>query len=70
MFGCAYFNTFYNAETYYQAGMKEIERTGESDNRQISSKAAQSFALAIEKSIKVIDEYPESRYVDDAFYIT
>ena len=67
--GCAYFNTFYNAKAYYDTGVKALgtDRAAGSDN--IPQPASDAFGKAIEKSLKVIDKYPESRYIDDAFFI-
>ncbi len=67
--GCAYFNTFYNAKTYYGTGVKALvtEVAASSDN--IPQSASDAFGKAIEKSLKVIDKYPESKYIDDAFFI-
>lgn len=67
--GCAYFNTFYNATTYYQQGVAALEASSNRASDRIPSQASDAFASAIEKSLKVIKEYPNSRYVDDAFFI-
>lgn len=67
--GCAYFNTFYNATNYYQQGVKALEAAGNREGDRIPSQASDAFASAIEKSQKVIEQYPDSRYVDDAFFI-
>ena len=67
--GCAYFNTFYNATSYYNSGIKLLETGGASDTEAIPRPASEALGIAIEKSLKVIEEYPDSRYVDDAFFI-
>ena len=67
--GCAYFNTFYNATTYYRQGVKALEAAGNRENDRIPPRANDAFASAIAKSQKVIEQYPDSRYVDDAFFI-
>ncbi|MFB0516151.1 MAG: tetratricopeptide repeat protein [Candidatus Neomarinimicrobiota bacterium] len=66
---CAYFNTFYNATIYYDTGVKALETAGASGSANIPKLASDAFGKAIEKSLKVIEKYPESRYVDDAFFI-
>jgi len=63
LFGsCAYFNTFYNAQSYYRKGMKRVTN----DTLKVDS---EDFDKAIEKSIAVIVKYPNSRYVDDALFM-
>jgi len=60
--GCAYFNTFYNAQNYFGQGMKSVkDDTLKYDN--------EYFDKTIEKCASVIVKYPESRYVDDALYM-
>ncbi len=59
---CAYFNTFYNAQNYFKEGKKMVTHdTLRFDN--------DNFDKAIEKSTAVLVKYPNSRYVDDAFFI-
>ncbi len=67
--GCAYFNTFYNATNYFQQGVNTLEGTNTRESGRVPLQANDAFASAIEKSQKVIEEYPDSRYVDDAFFI-
>ena len=67
--GCAYFNTFYNATTYYETGVAALGAASGGAEAPLSKPAGDALAKAIEKSLKVIDTYPESRYVDDAFFI-
>lgn len=62
MAGCAYFNTFYNAQSYYQQGRKLITN----DTLVVDSDL---FDKAIEKSVNVIVKYPRSQWVDDALFI-
>ena len=63
---CAYYNTFYNAEQYFKKGVQELEKAGEG---KISVNIRKNFNTAIEKSNKVILNYPDSRWNDDAAYI-
>lgn len=60
--GCAYFNTFYNAEMFYREGMR-LKSQGQ------ASTAGAKFDRAIEKSALVIDRWPKSRWVDDALFL-
>ena len=66
IFGCAYFNTYYNAKRYYNKAYHETvrNRTGKP-----SSKEKTNYEKAIEKSLKLIQYYPKSKYVDDALFI-
>jgi len=66
---CAYYNTFYNAEKSYDDAEKIIEETKKKDNEDIPQQAKKLLDLSIEKSRKVIEEYSDSKYVDDAFYL-
>jgi peptidoglycan-associated lipoprotein len=59
---CAYFNTYYNAQSYFRDGMKEIDQ-----GRPIPAKA--KFERTIEKSALVISRWPKSRWVDDATFL-
>ncbi|UCG42046.1 MAG: tetratricopeptide repeat protein [candidate division WOR-3 bacterium] len=59
---CAYFNTYYNARSYFREGMKELDQ-----GRPIPAKA--KFERAIEKSALVISRWPKSRWVDDATFL-
>ena len=67
--GCVYFNTFYNAETYFKEGMKTIEESAIEENDDIPSKAKTQLEKAINKCNLVIEEFPDSKYIDDAYYI-
>ena len=60
--GCAYFNTFYNAQAAYREGLKLKEQNQ-------SSEAKAKFDKAIEKSALVIQRWPKSRWVDDALFL-
>ncbi len=60
--GCAYFNTFYNARSYYRSALL-LKDQGQ------SAQAKANFDKAIEKSALVISRWPRSRWVDDALFI-
>ncbi|MEO0085338.1 MAG: tetratricopeptide repeat protein [candidate division WOR-3 bacterium] len=60
--GCAYFNTFYNAQTYYREGVRLKEQ-----NQQGQAKA--KFDKSVEKSALVLSRWPRSRWADDALFL-
>ncbi len=71
----SYFNTYYNAQTAFNAGEKEIldaqtQSLGKpislSPEIPISQTAKDKFNLAIEKASKLLTFYPTSKWVDDA----
>ena len=63
LIGCAYYNTFYNAEQYFEEAEKlRLEK----DGGIIPISAMDKYGKTIEKSNKVIKEFPDSRYVNDA----
>ena len=57
---CAYFNTFYNAQTSYKKAMKAKQISPE------HKPPADLLDKVIEKCGKIVKYYPESRWVDDA----
>jgi len=64
--GCAYFNTFYNAEEHYKDAEKiRIENFG----NQLPSRAIQEYQKAIEKSQKILTDFSDSKYVNDALLL-
>ncbi len=63
--GCAYLNTFYNAEQAYQEGIRLSG--GESDS--LSAPAREAFERAAEKSAIVLDRHSDSDYADDALLL-
>jgi|FLOH01.1.fsa_nt_gi predicted negative regulator of RcsB-dependent stress response len=60
---CAYFNTYYNAELYFQEAQKlsKENKTGE-----VSREERQLYDKAIQKTRKLMERYPASSYADDA----
>jgi TolA-binding protein len=63
IFSCAYFNTLYNARKIYnQAEKNRIER-GES--RALNDQ----YNKVVEKCSKLIRDYPDSKWVDDAVFL-
>ncbi len=59
---CAYFNTVYNAKTYFHEGKKLVTH----DTLVVDS---DNFDKTIEKSTSIIVKYPKSRWVDDALFM-
>ena len=57
---CAYYNTFYNAENYYEEGYK-LYKEGKS--------GASFFQRSIEKCNKMIARYQGSEWMDDAIFL-
>ena len=58
--GCAYFITFYNARRYFEEGEKaRFENVGES----LPSSAKNAYQSVIDKSILILNKYPQSKYV-------
>jgi len=58
---CAYFNTFYNAQKYYEDGIRPLKNGG-NVNKSLLDKS-------IEKSSKILQFHPKSEYVDDALLL-
>ena len=63
--GCVYYNTFYNAK----AAFNEAEKTRKSSRLRGGRIKSDLYEKAIEKSLKVIENYPNSKYYDDALYV-
>lgn len=64
--GCAYYNTFYNAQEYYgEAEKLRLEKDGES----IPISAMDKYGKTIIKCQKVIEEFPDSKYVKQAYLL-
>lgn len=63
---CAYYNTFYNAEQYFAEAQKV---THESQLDQVSKEELTLYSKAIEKSKKLLQKYPDSKYMDDAQFL-
>ncbi|MEE9573559.1 MAG: tetratricopeptide repeat protein, partial [Candidatus Neomarinimicrobiota bacterium] len=63
---CVYFNTFYNAKFIFSEAEKmRAEKEGESLGNNITDK----YKKVIEKSNVVINNYPDSKYIDDALFL-
>ncbi len=63
---CAYYNTFFFAEKYYkQAERARKDRTGDNP----TSSEIGFYEKCVRQCSKLISEYPDSKYVDDALYL-
>ena len=65
---CAYYNTFYNAEKYFKEAEVIIDDTNK-DNSEIPQQAKKLLSQSIEKSQKVLDKFPNSKYIDDSYFL-
>ncbi|MFQ6611229.1 MAG: tol-pal system YbgF family protein, partial [Fidelibacterota bacterium] len=65
--GCVYFNTFYNAEQSFDKAVKLIDEAADDD--ELPAVAKDLLKEAFANSEIVVKKYPESKYVDDAFFI-
>jgi len=63
---CAYYNTFYNAEEYFAAAQK---LTRDNQSEAVSTQEINLYSKAIEKSKKLLQRYPDSKYRDDAQFL-
>lgn len=64
--GCAYFNTFYNAQQYFKRAEKlRLEKAGEG----LPLPARDAYATVIDKSQTVIAQYPASRFRQAALFL-
>jgi len=63
--GCVYYNTFYNAKQAFNEAEKS--RKASSYGQQRINQGL--YKKAIEKSLKIIENYPNSKYYDDALYV-
>ena len=62
--GCSvYFNTFFNAKKAFNSA----EKVRKGSRR--STAGQNDYQKAIEKALKVVENYPNSKYYDDAIYI-
>ena len=70
LFSCVYYNTFYNAEVSFIKANKIIEESPIILEDEIPPQAKKLLAQVIENANIVIEKYPNSKYVDDAYFIT
>ncbi|UCE23608.1 MAG: tetratricopeptide repeat protein [Candidatus Zixiibacteriota bacterium] len=63
--GCVYYNTFFNAKKSFD----EAERTRRKSRLKGGRVKEDLYQIAIDKSLKVVENYPNSKYYDDALYV-
>lgn len=64
--GCAYFNTYYNANLFFD----EAELLRSTSNTEfLSGNIKNAYKKVIVKTGIVINKYPKSKYVDDAYFM-
>ncbi len=80
---CAYYNTFFNAKKYFKDADKQREERLERERKQQqqgientrqdysrpSTGEIKNYNLSIEKASKVLELYPDSKYIDDALFL-
>jgi len=67
LFGCAYYNTLFNAQAKYESGIDKIEG---SKDKIITSEIKKDFQDAIDKCWKLLNIYGDSsKYADDALLL-
>ena len=66
VFSCAYFNTLYNAQQYFdEAETHRLEKEGKT----IPLSAIDKYGKTIQKCQKSLKEYPNSRWKVDAYLL-
>jgi len=64
--GCAYFNTFYNAQQYFQEAEKiRLQKEGDA----IPITAMDKYGKTVQKCQKVLNDFPESKFKLDAILL-
>jgi len=63
--GCVYYNTFFNARQAFN----NAEKARKESNYGRAQIRANDYKKAIEKSLKVVENHPNSKWYDDAVYI-
>lgn len=66
LLNCAYYNTFYNAEKFFKAAAKERKKR---KTDKPTAAELQNYKKAIEKASRLLEFYPNSKYVDDALML-
>ncbi|KAA3656646.1 MAG: hypothetical protein DWQ10_14925, partial [Calditrichaeota bacterium] len=64
---CAYYNTYYNTEKYFNEAVKKMEE--QEDPQRRASAVRNDFDKTVKQASKVLQFYPESKYIDDALLI-
>jgi TolA-binding protein len=63
--GCAYYNMLYNAKVKF----KDAEKMPVPKDGKITRQQLEAYDIAIEKAEAMIEKYPDSRHVDDAYIL-
>ncbi|MFQ5628517.1 MAG: tetratricopeptide repeat protein [bacterium] len=66
LFSCAYFNTYYNTKKYFKEALEENKKR--TTDRPTATER-QKFDQTISQASKVLQLYPNSKYVDDALLV-
>jgi TolA-binding protein len=64
--GCAYYNTFYAAKKNFREAERQYEASGQEHP---APNVLDLYQHSIDKSAKVLTDYPESKWADDARYL-
>ncbi len=69
--GCAHWNTYYNANKAFREAEQERENKLKAgvDAAQATSAQKVKYELALQKTQKILDEYPGSDLMDDALFL-
>lgn len=73
----AYYNTYYNANLYFEKGFESVLKAQQALNTEKPIRVTESpnksgftdFEKAIEKGAKILREYDKTKWVDDALYL-
>ncbi len=66
--GCAYFNTLYNARQKYNEAI-DIKTKADPEREKITTQEERLYGEAFEKAARVVKDYPDSKWVDDALLL-
>jgi TolA-binding protein len=64
LIGCVYYNTFFNAKKYFQLAQDTPLRSGRP-----TAAAMTHYTKAIQRCAYIIEEYPNSKWVDDSLFL-
>ena len=66
---CVYYNTFYNAEVSFLKANKIIDESPLILQDEIPPQAKKLLDDVVKNALIVIEKYPDSKYIDDAYFI-
>lgn len=64
---CAYYNTFYNTKKYFAEAKKSLEK--QENTERLPSNVRNNFDKTVKQASKVLQFYPDSKYIDDSVMI-